>query len=76
MMVRSTDAGQKCQCPVCRGVIKHREQGGVVDDGMNMRHTDCVRDRYGHEMAMDRKWMRELNLEIPKMKPRRVAGWR
>lgn len=59
-MVLSTDDGQKCQCPVCKGVIKHKEQGGVVDDGRNLRHTDCIRDKYGYEAAKDQRWLIEM----------------
>jgi hypothetical protein len=58
-MVLNTDDGYKAQCPKCRGVIKHGENVGVVDDGKNLWHSDCWRDRFGYESAKSAKQVRE-----------------
>lgn len=58
-MALNTDGGQKLMCPKCRGVIKHKEQCGIVDDGYNLWHTDCWRDRFGDDTAHDAKWARD-----------------
>ncbi len=63
-MVLTTDSGMKARCANrrCRNPIIHREQVGVVDDGRNLWHADCFRDRFGNESVRDRKWLRESRL--------------
>lgn len=62
-MTLTTDSGMKPMCPKCRGYIKNKEQVGVVDDGKNLWHSDCFKDRFGNESATTRRQQARDRLE-------------
>jgi hypothetical protein len=76
-MVLTTDAGQKARCanPRCQGVIKHGENVGIVDDGKNLWHSDCWRDRFGPEAAQDTKWLQEQGRDVRRQRTLRWANF-
>ena len=66
-MVLNIDDGHKLLCPKCRGVIHNKEQVGIVDDGNNIWHSDCWKDRFGPESAYDDKMFYESDTYIAEM---------
>lgn len=74
-MVLTTDSGQKAACPRCKGYIKHGENVGIVDDGKNLWHSDCWRDRFGPESAQNTKWLNEEGRDVRQARTLRWANF-
>jgi hypothetical protein len=56
-MVRSGDGGRHPVCATCGHIIKDSEKNGAYDDGSELHHGDCARDKYGYDSFLDQRGM-------------------
>jgi len=56
-MVKTDESRRFPICATCGHPIKNREKNGVYDDGYELHHGDCIRDKCGQDSLLDQRKM-------------------